>query len=300
MISTIIHFCTNHLHAMKRFFSLLILPILLFSPQVAKAHIAGQPPFFLMNEKYADYYPVYSTSITNFTLPQDMAPENYLIDEPIAFKIDKDMLPFPPEVIEQITFSWDFGDGTTGEGTENSHTYTSPGSYLLKINADYGEYSDPNTKPVIQAVLLHVLPDKGYRLPKVVISVNGTAIEDPIIDTLSFPPNENLDFKASLIGGSSPIKDYYWDRGDGTSTTDPEFSYTYETDAPAYLFPFLRVSDENGFIVDTYVQIENSLTAEGTTTNESWIRENALFLLIGFNVVLLSGGGYFLFKKKRN
>ena len=78
------------------------------------AHIAGQPPFFKMNDKYADYYPVYSTSLSDFTLPQDLAPENYLVNELVQFEIDTKMLPFPPEVIEKIEYTWDFGDGTKG------------------------------------------------------------------------------------------------------------------------------------------------------------------------------------------
>ncbi len=284
---------------MKFFLSLFFVTISLFFPQPLLAHIAGQPPFFLINEKYADYYPVYSTSLTDFTLPQDIAPDLYLINEPISFEIDTNLLPFPPEVIEQMTFRWDFSDGTTGDGTTNVHTYTKQGSYLLKIYADYGEYSDPNTKPVIQAVLLHVLPDKNYQLPKVAIKINETSIKDPIIDTVSFPPDEPIKFEAIGTETSSRIKSYFWDKGDGTSTTDSEFTITYTSDDPTYIFPFLRVFDENGFIVDSYVQIENGVTEDENATGSGWVRENALLILIGVNILLLLGGGYVLFKKKR-
>lgn len=281
---------------MKLLFSLFSLVIMLLSlvPPSASAHISGQPPFFLMNDKYADYYPVYSTSLSDFTLPQDIAPEHYLINEPINFTIDTKMLPFPSEIIEQITYSWDFGDGTTGAGTENTHTYTEPGSYLLTINADYGNYSDPNTKPVIQAVLLHVLPDDSYHLPQPIITINETPVEDPLVDTLSFPTEEELNFDVTIRGGSSQVTDYFWDRGDGTSTKEKSFSYAYDREDPAYLFPFVRVTDENGFIVDTYAQIENTTDQPSS----SWIQNNALLLLIGVNALILIGGGYFLLKKK--
>ena len=274
---------------------LLILFTLSFVTPQSYAHIAGQPPFFKMNDKYADYYPVYSTSLSDFTLPQDLAPENYLVNEPVQFEIDTKMLPFPPEVIEKIEYTWDFGDGTKGEGTTNTHVYTKPGSYLLTINADYGEYSDPNTKPVLQAVLLHVLPDSSYRLPQLAIKINQAVINDPLIDTLTFPSGETLQFDVSVTQGTTPIASYFWDRGDGTSTGEKQFSYNYTPDDPAYVFPFVRVVDKNGFIVDTYAQIENNTD---NTTSSSWIENNIFLVLIGVNLLLLVGGGFFLFKKR--
>lgn len=274
----------------------IILSILLVFPPPLRAHIAGQPPFFKINDKYADYYPVYSTSLSDFTLPQDLAPENYLINEQIQFEIDTKMLPFPPEIIEQITYTWDFGDGTTGEGTINTHTYTQPGSYLLTVNADYGEYSDPNTKPVLQAVLLHILPDSSYKLPQIAIKINDTVITDPLIDTVTFPSGETLQFDVSVTQGTSPIVSYFWDRGDGTSIEEKQFSYNYTLEDPAYIFPFVRVVDKNGFIVDTYAQIENN--TDNQTTSSSWLGNNIFLVLIVVNLLLLGGGGYFLFKKR--
>lgn len=274
-------------------FFFLILALAFFLPQPASAHIAGQPPFFLMNDRYADYYPIYSTSLKDFTLPQDIAPENYLVNEPITFEIDTQMLPFPPEVTEQITFSWDFGDGTTGEGTKNTHTYTKIGSYLLTINADYGDYSDPNTKPVIQAVLLHVLPNRDYKLPKAAIVLNQKKVADPLLDTFTVPTGEKISFATSVEQGSTPITSYFWDLGDGTTSDKESLTYTYEADDSAYLFPFLRVTDKNGFFVDTYAQIENATDAP----SNSWFRNNSLLLLIGVNLLILVGGGFFLFRK---
>lgn len=34
-----------------------------------------------------------------------------------------------------LTYSWDFGDGSTSTGTNTSHTYTNPGSYTVKLKA---------------------------------------------------------------------------------------------------------------------------------------------------------------------
>lgn len=265
-------------------------------PQNASAHISGQPPFFLMNGKYADFYPIYSTSLSDFTLPQDIGPETYLVNKPISFKIDTKLLPFPPEVIDGITYAWDFGDGEKASGTKNRHTYTKPGSYLLTIKADYGDYQGPNTKQLIQAVLLHVLPSTDYHLPKATIIINDTPITDPLVDTLTLPQGKKVSFRAEITKGSAPVTSYFWDVGDGTSKKEQSFTYTYPKDAPSYVFPFLRVKDTNGFIVDTYVQIENS--QDQNKERSSLLEQHPLYLLFGVNAILLIGGGYVLLRKK--
>jgi len=54
---------------------LILIGIFVRYPQKISAHLAGQPPFFLVNGKYSGFYPVYVTSLKNYTLPQDTAPE---------------------------------------------------------------------------------------------------------------------------------------------------------------------------------------------------------------------------------
>ena len=267
--------------------------ILLWTTSVssASAHFSGQPPFFLMNGKYADFYPIAVTSLKDFVLPQDIAPETYLINTPISFEIDKKMLPFPDEVIDKTTFSWDFGDGTKGVGLMNTHTYTKIGSFLLTITADYQGYSDTNTKPVIQAVLLHVLPNSSYKLAIPVIKINNKEIKDPQNNPVTIIPKRTVTFDASTSQkGTSATASYFWDRGDGTSNKEPTFSYQYDSNQ-AYFFPFVRLTDANGFITDTYIQIEQE-----TISDKQF--PYIIPLLIGINILIGTVLFFTIFRKR--
>lgn len=148
---------------MKHEFRILALAlfIILYSlfPLVAEGHFAGQPPFFKVNGTYANLYPVPLTSLYNFDLPQDLAPENYLVNSNISFELDKNKLPASSEVIAKTRFDWDFTDGTHAEGLTANHKFNNVGSYIIKIYADDGTTPNPQ---LLESVLLNVLPSLDY------------------------------------------------------------------------------------------------------------------------------------------
>src|SRR5476651_2725006 len=147
---------------------LVVLTVLFLStPKIVSAHIAGQPPYFKVNDKYANLYPVPLTSLNDFDLPQDLPPENYLINVPISFEIDTTQLPVPPEIVKISKFYWDFDDGTNGTGLKNTHTYKKIGSYIIKIKVDDGTVPEPQ---LLESVIINVLPDLNYQIPEAVIS----------------------------------------------------------------------------------------------------------------------------------
>jgi hypothetical protein len=264
--------------------------LLCLKPQTINAHIAGQPPFFLINGTYTGFYPVYISSLSSFNLPQDIAPENYLINQSLNFEIDSAMLPFPQSVIDKTTFNWDFGDGSNAEGLAAEHTYKKMGSFLLTITANYHGYSDPNAKPILQAILLNIVPNKDYKLPQARIKIDHTIIKDPN-NPVEISENP-VTFDAALsTQGSAKIVSYFWDIGDGESTTQPSFQHTYTDSTKTYIFPMLRIKDANGFISDTFVQLNMSLPQSSQKSSISPL------LIVGL-VNILFIGGIILFLKR--
>jgi len=278
---------------MKKILVLLFLSVfLIVKPHLVSAHLSGQPPFFLINGTYTGFYPVYVTSLKDFVLPQDTAPENYLLGQELGFEIDSAMLPFPQDIINKITFTWDFGDGTKNKGLKIKHSYKKIGSFLLKISADYAGYNDPNTKSLLQAILINIVPDKDYKLPKAIIKINNREVKDPNQPVQVSNKSITLDGSSSK-NGSAKIISYFWDKGDGESTPEQKFKDTYSGINEVYVFPMLRVKDANGFINDTFVQIDMS------STNESSRPTLSPLVLVGLLNILAVGGIIFYIKRGR-
>ncbi len=238
---------------MKTFFLILTLFIFLALPTTVNAHSFGQPPYFKINGQYANLYPVYSSSVANFSLPQDLAPTPYLSNQKIGFEIDTNVLPVPQEIIRKTNFSWDFGDGQKDSGIKTEHSYSKIGTYLLTI------YADDKTTPkpqLFESIPINVIPNTGYKLPSATIKVNGRESRDPLTDIIRLDFAKDVQFTAENIQGSGQSVSYFWDFGDLKSSTDKNPKHTYATDL-TQVFPLLHVKDENGFIVDSFVELEN-------------------------------------------
>ncbi len=265
--------------------------IIILFPPAASAHLSGQPPFFKINGIYSTLYPVASSSLNDFILPQDLAPENYLVNQPLDFEIKVDQLQVPSEVVKRTTFTWDFADGAKGGGLKNTHAYTKIGSYILIINSEYEENGTKYPPQLFQSVILHVLPNKNYKLPKAVIKVNGKHVGDPVMDILEFPKGTAYAFDASdSKAPSSTIASYFWDLGDTNASADKIVKHHY-ADKMAIVLPLLRIKDANGFIADDFVQINTQkLEKETTTLKRSYaIKKDAIRSAIGINYPLLAG-----------
>ncbi|MGD8395931.1 MAG: PKD domain-containing protein [Candidatus Eiseniibacteriota bacterium] len=126
------------------------------------------------------------------------------------------------------TYSWDFGDGSTGSGPTPSHTYTTADNYVavLCVKDDCGRIS-------CCEVSVHVAPN----LP-------------PVCDTGG--PYQTAEGSALTLDGSGSydpdgsIETYAWDFGDGTGTSGPQavVSHTYADDGDYPLT--LTVTDDLG------------------------------------------------------
>ncbi len=272
-----------------RFIAGILVPFILYTLYaipVISAHTFGQPPFFKVNGEYANLYPVPVTSLYNFDLPQDLAPGNYLLNQPINFEMDKGRLPAPPEIVLKTKFSWDLGDGTHAQGLSTTHTYTRGGSYILKIYADDGTTPNPQ---LLESALINILPQSSYQLPQAKILINGKESHDPLSDVLSADLKDSLPFDGSKSTSSNKITEYFWDFGDQKSGFGVNQAHTYPKDL-SQIFIVLRIKDENGFLSDNFVEIQNTQNGkEQNSTTSSPVKKSNQLPLSLLSLVILIG-----------
>lgn len=231
--------------------------ILLVFPNSALANGAGLPAFFEVNGKYSTANPLQVFGITaqSFLIPQDYAPENYVVNQPINFTIDEKQLEIviPRQLFDKTKFAWDFGDGSKADGLINTHTYTKIGSYILVLTINIYETDGQAPTQFIDSYLLNILPDKNYKgLPHAVITLNNQQIDS----NSNTPVNVNFKYPISLDASKSKaapskITTYLWDFGDGQTNTLPAAMHTYESRYFATVV--LRIKDSSGFISDSFV-----------------------------------------------
>src|SRR5437667_461377 len=78
---------------------------LIVLPQATQAHIGGLP-FFKTNGEYSAVYTVPSLSTPDLPVPQDVATGTYVVDEPVTFAIDTNILQIPGSVVQATNFDW--------------------------------------------------------------------------------------------------------------------------------------------------------------------------------------------------
>ena len=233
----------------------ILLCILLLIPGFAMAHNAQQLPFVSLNGQDAAVYPVGTSSIDGLILPQDVDPSTVLVNQPLNLVIETVNLPILPENLPNASFHWDFADETTADGSTISHTYTKIGSYTITLTLSI---KDVTTEPqLLDLILVHVVPSPDYVLPKASFTINGNTTSDPYKNRLPFRFQNPLTFTNTSVAGSAKIEKYLWDFGDRTSSLQSELTHTYDSRL-SYAQPLLRVTDQNGFIADALLQVENT------------------------------------------
>ncbi len=140
---------------------------------------------------------------------------------------------------DALTYTWDFGDGTTSTGLTTSHTFTQEGSYLVTLTVSDGTFSDSTTM-TIEALDLPPVADftatPVHGQPPLFVEVDASA---------SFDPN----------GG--PLT-YSWDFGDGTTASTMDADHEYANEGIYNII--LTVTDENGNISTSSTTITVSLS----------------------------------------
>jgi len=284
---------------MKKILSVFLVAFLLL-PEMALANGAGLPAFFKVNGKLSTPNPlqIYGITAQSFLIPQDFTSENYVVDKPIDFEIDKAPLQtvIPEDLISNTKFSWDFGDGNKAEGLKNSHVYKKIGSYILILTINV--YTDPAQPPTqfIDSFLLNIMPNKNYnKLPKAIIKINDKQLKSPYDKT----QNINFNYPVYLDAGqsvalSSEIVQYLWNFGDGETSSDPVTTHIYKT-RQNYDTIVLRVKDKNGFISDAFVGLNNDTSVKPSTSKNPLIQSDQMIAVS----VIIVGVILFLYSKRK-
>ena len=159
-----------------------------------------------------------------------------------------------PDPDDMVTsYTWDFGDGTTGSGEEITHVYSDPGVYEVQLT----------------------VTDSNGASSSVTKSITVAQNKRPSVTSLTISPStplvgETVTFNAVVTDPEDdPIVGWEWDFGDGSTATDPPpITHTY--DRFGVFEVRVRVRDMEGYgpwyTVDVGVlkaegQIAASLTA---------------------------------------
>lgn len=140
-------------------------------------------------------------------------------------------------------YSWSFGDGTTGAaGPATSHTYSAPGSYMVKLTVtdSSGQQSTTSHPITIDEPPTAAFTGPASGLARAPVKFAGSGSSDP---------------DGSIVG-------YSWSFGDGTtSTAGPAASHVYL--APGTYTVTLTVTDSSGLQSTTSHQISISAARLG-------------------------------------
>ena len=131
-----------------------------------------------------------------------------------------------------VSYSWDFGDGSTAEGMQVSHSYTEPGTYqaMLTVTDEIGLTARASTPIVISA------PAPPENEPPVaVMTLSEPQGKAPLLVTFSAAESSDPD---------GIITEYVWNFGDGSSVTGITAEHSY-TEAADYTVT-LQISDDGG------------------------------------------------------
>ena len=127
-------------------------------------------------------------------------------------------------------WNWDFGDGTYGSGPTPTHTYSQPGTYVVKLNTDA-----PNG-------CMYNLVNYAY-----------ITVDDVDID-LNININTACNVGSVIINNNSVgVVNHLWIMGDGANITTPDISHTYNT-SQSYMINY-QAESEIGCVINQSIPV---------------------------------------------
>jgi len=146
------------------------------------------------------------------------------------------------------SYTWNFGDGTTGTGAKVSHTYTTVGTYkvILTVTDD---------KSAQATATVTIVTNPPNQAPKATANATPTTGAAPL--TVNFDASASSDPDGTVTA-------YAWNFGDGTTGSGAKVSHTY-TKAGTYSAK-LTVTDDKGATSTTTINITVQESTCGTAS----------------------------------
>ena len=138
------------------------------------------------------------------------------------------------------SYSWDFGDGTSGSGETTTHTYAEPGTYTVELTVSDGTNTGSN---------------------ETVVTVEDAT--PPTVDAgsaRSVDEDAQVSFSVTTASDNVGVVSYVWKFGDGNTSSTATPTHTYAT--PGTYEVNLTLTDAAGNTAfDTYDLTVRDLTA---------------------------------------
>ena len=166
------------------------------------------------------------------------------------------------------SYTWNFGDGSNGNGRTVSHTYANAGTYTVKLTVKDNDGNTSSTTKTIQVTPPAVVP------PTASFTANVTSGEAPLV--VGFNASGSSDSDGSITG-------YAWNFGDGSNGNGRTASHTY-TKAGTYIVK-LTVTDNDGNISSTTktIQVTPPAIVPPTASFTANVTSGEAPLVVGFN-----------------
>ncbi|WFO16751.1 PKD domain-containing protein [Cellulophaga baltica 4] len=154
-----------------------------------------------------------------------------------------------PDAGDILTYTWDFGDGTTATTANPSHTFTTAGTYDVKLTVtDNGTPSLSSS----EVTLTITVTAPANQAPTAVASSDATSGEASLAVQFTGDTSSDPDI--------SDILTYAWDFGDGSTATTANPSHTFTT-AGTYDVTLTVTDDGTPALSSSEVTITITVTA---------------------------------------
>ncbi len=178
-------------------------------------------------------------TITSMPEPSDEAIAGLSVQNSSPTAV-KEVITFTASITagDNVTYTWDFGDGGSDVGQEVTHVYSQAGTYTVRVLAS----NSTNTRTATTGVTITSIPEPSDE------AIAGLSVQNSSPTAV----NEVVTFTAHITAGDNVT--YTWDFGDGGSAVGQEVSRVY-TEAGTYTATVVASNSTNSLTATTLVSI---------------------------------------------